>query len=61
MNLEPLAGYKKPVLMSADISSFSSIGSTVLNSDMNNNAMNSDRVMGEVCTALEDDKPRNRQ
>jgi len=55
MSLEPLTGCKTPVSMSADTSSFSSIGSTVLNSDMRNNAINSDRVMGGVSTALEDE------
>jgi len=56
ISLEPLTGCKTPVSMSADTSSFSSIGSTVLNADIRNNAINTDRVnMGGVSTALEDE------
>merc|ERR1719508_100507 len=56
ISLEPLTGCKTPVSMSADTSSFSSIGSTVLNADIRNNAINTVRVnMGGVSTALEDE------
>lgn len=51
MSLEPMTRSKTPVSMSADTSSFSSIGSTVLNADMRTNAIN---TCG-VSTALEDE------